>query len=97
MCDADLDYLGRSDFIPVSNTLYKELKEQNKVGDINDWNKLQLKFISKHNYFTETALNLREVNKQKQIERLKALIKDYEEGVEFEKKPDSDSQEDNSS
>jgi class 3 adenylate cyclase len=93
MCDADLDYLGRSDFIPVSNTLYKELKEQNKVGDINDWNKLQLKFISKHNYFTETALNLREVNKQKQIERLKELIKNYEEGVEFEKKPDSDSKE----
>ena len=22
MCDADLDYLGRSDMIPVSNTLY---------------------------------------------------------------------------
>ncbi len=92
MCDADLDYLGRSDFIPVSNTLYKELKEQNKVGDINDWNKLQLKFISNHNYFTETALNLREVNKQKQIERIKALIQDYENGVEFEKNPDSSNQ-----
>ena len=22
ICDADLDYLGRSDFVPVSNTLY---------------------------------------------------------------------------
>ncbi len=74
MCDADLDYLGRSDFIPVSNTLYKELKAQDKIGDINEWNKLQLKFISKHQYFTETALNLREVNKQKQIERIKSLI-----------------------
>jgi len=92
MCDADLDYLGRSDFIPVSNTLYKELKEQNKVGDINEWNKLQLKFISNHNYFTETALNLREVNKQKQIERIKALIQDYEDGVEFEKNPESSNQ-----
>lgn len=86
MCDADLDYLGRSDFIPVSNTLYKELKKQDKIGDINEWNKMQLKFISRHNYFTETALSLREVNKQKQIERIKELIENYEQGNEYGKK-----------
>lgn len=76
ICDADLDYLGRSDMIPVSNTLYKELHEQNKIGSFNDWNKLQLKFISAHSYFTKTAQSLREVNKQKQIERIKKLITD---------------------
>ncbi len=75
ICDSDLDYLGRSDFIPVSNNLYEELKEQNKIGTLNDWNKLQIKFISGHQYFTETARNLREVNKQNQIERIKQLIK----------------------
>ena len=74
MCDADLDYLGRIDMIPVSNTLFKELKEQDKIGSLNDWNKLQLKFISGHQYFTKTARDLREVNKQKQIERIKSLI-----------------------
>ena len=74
ICDADLDYLGRSDMIPVSNTLYRELKEQDKIGTLNDWNKLQLKFISGHSYFTRTARSLREVNKQKQIERIKKLI-----------------------
>ena len=74
MCDADLDYLGRSDFIPVSNTLYEELKAQDKITDINTWNKIQVKFISNHQYFTDTANKLREVNKQKQIERIKNLI-----------------------
>ncbi len=74
ICDSDLDYLGRSDFIPVSNTLYEELKEQNKIGALNDWNKLQVKFISGHQYFTKTARSLREVNKQKQIERIFELI-----------------------
>ncbi|MQY80429.1 MAG: HD domain-containing protein [Bacteroidetes bacterium] len=74
ICDSDLDYLGRSDFIPVSNTLYEELKEQNKIGKLNDWNKLQVKFISGHQYFTKTARSLREVNKQKQIERISELI-----------------------
>lgn len=74
ICDADLDYLGRTDFIPVSDTLYKELHEQNIIDNINDWNKLQVSFISNHQYFTEFARNNREVNKQKQIDRLKKLI-----------------------
>jgi class 3 adenylate cyclase len=74
ICDSDLDYLGRSDFIPVSNTLYEELKAQNKMGSLNDWNKIQVKFISGHQYFTKTARSLREVNKQLQIERILSLI-----------------------
>jgi adenylate cyclase len=74
MCDSDLDYLGRTDFIPVSNTLYEELKAQNKMGSLNEWNKIQVKFISGHQYFTKTARSLREVNKQLQIERIQTLI-----------------------
>lgn len=74
ICDSDLDYLGRSDFIPVSNTLFEELRAQNKMGSLNDWNKLQVKFISGHQYFTKTARSLREVNKQLQIERIQTLI-----------------------
>jgi class 3 adenylate cyclase len=74
ICDSDLDYLGRSDFIPVSYTLYEELKAQNKMGSLNDWNKIQVKFISGHQYFTKTARSLREVNKQLQIERIQNLI-----------------------
>ena len=78
ICDSDLDYLGRSDMIPVSNTLYKELKEQNKIGTLKEWNTLQLKFLSKHQYFTQTARTLREVNKQTQIERIRNLIEEEE-------------------
>ncbi|NPA37606.1 MAG: HD domain-containing protein [Chlorobi bacterium] len=74
ICDSDLDYLGRSDFIPVSNMLYKELKENNMIGSLEEWNMLQLNFIKNHQYYTETARNLREVNKQNQIQRLQELI-----------------------
>jgi hypothetical protein len=74
ICDSDLDYLGRSDFIPVSNTLFEELKAQDKITDLNEWNKMQVKFISGHQYFTETARSLREVNKKLQIERISSLI-----------------------
>ena len=76
ICDSDLDYLGRSDMIPVSNTLYKELKAQNKIGTFKQWNNLQLDFLTNHQYFTETAQTLREVNKQTQIERIKKLIEE---------------------
>lgn len=75
ICDSDLDYLGRSDFIPVSDTLFKELNEQDIINDINEWNKLQVKFLTSHSYFTNTAKNLREVNKQDQIDRISKLIK----------------------
>ncbi|MCW3805968.1 adenylate/guanylate cyclase domain-containing protein [Plebeiibacterium marinum] len=74
MCDSDLDYLGRADFIPVSNMLYEELKVRNMVGSFTEWNIKQLTFIRKHQYFTDTAQNLREVNKNKQIERLERLL-----------------------
>lgn len=74
ICDSDLDYLGRADFIPVSNMLFEELKVRNLIGSFNDWNKKQLSFIKKHQYFTDTAQNLREVNKNKQIARLQKLL-----------------------
>lgn len=74
ICDSDLDYLGRRDFIGVSDTLYKELKEQNKIGSLNDWNKLQVKFLESHHFYTDTSKRLREVNKQNQIDRIQELI-----------------------
>ena len=74
ICDSDLDYLGRTDFVPVSNSLFAELKVINKSLTLNDWNKQQVKFISSHQYFTKTGRKLREVKKQEQIERIKQLI-----------------------
>ncbi|TXB65848.1 HD domain-containing protein [Vicingus serpentipes] len=74
ICDSDLDYLGRADFIPGSNALFEELKAQNILSDLNEWNKLQVKFLSNHQFFTATSQRLREVNKQSQIERIEKLI-----------------------
>jgi len=74
ICDSDLDYLGRTDFIPVSNMLYKELHEHGKIGSLHEWNTLQIKFIEKHQYFTNTARKLRNVNKKSQLENIKNWI-----------------------
>ncbi len=73
MCDSDLDYLGRTDFIPVSKLLYKELKVRSLVGSFKEWTRSNLALSGNINALPTTAQNLREVNKNKQIERIERL------------------------
>ncbi|MFW5754120.1 MAG: guanylate cyclase, partial [Marinilabiliaceae bacterium] len=73
--DADLDYLGRSDFIPVSQDLYKELQTFNGKMSPHDWTQKQIHFIENHKYYTQTAKNMRQVKKKKQLEELRDLMK----------------------
>ncbi len=70
ICDADLDYLGRRDYIPVANALYQELHERGMVGELPEWVDVQIAFIEHHQYYTETAKRLREESKQAQLRRL---------------------------
>lgn len=74
MADADLDYLGRDDFWPISDSLYQELKEREMVKDIDSWNKLQIQFLEDHQYWTETSKQCRNPAKLKRIEELKERI-----------------------
>lgn len=76
ICDADLDYLGRSDFVPVAYNLYRELKIRNKVDSFEEWKKIQIDFIRKHSYFTKTAQKLRDVNKKNQLEKIMKEMRD---------------------
>ncbi len=77
ICDADLDYLGRVDFIPVSGNLFRELTEHKIIeNDINKWNQIQISFIEKHQYFTETAKKFRDVNKNIQLEAIRKLVEE---------------------
>ena len=74
ICDADLDYLGRVDFVPVSKMLFRELVEYKLIeDDVEHWNALQIEFISGHQYFTNSAKILRDVNKLKQLENIRNL------------------------
>lgn len=61
--DADLDYLGREDYIPISYNLFRELHERGKIKTYEEWTKLQYDFILHHEYYTETARKIREARK----------------------------------
>ncbi|WP_224490661.1 HD domain-containing protein [Robertkochia flava] len=74
ICDADLDYLGRKDFWPISDSLFKELKAFGKVDTKHQWNKIQISFLEKHSYHTQYAREKRQPAKEKRIKELKAMI-----------------------
>jgi uncharacterized protein len=67
LCDADLDYLGRPDFEPISTSLYEELCARQMVGSEHAWFELQARFLSSHHYWTATALHRRAAPKQAQL------------------------------
>lgn len=73
ICDCDLDYLGRSDFYPISDQLYKELKTGALVQTKSDWNKIQIKFLQNHRYHTDFAIKNRQPEKEKRIAELQQL------------------------
>ena len=74
ICDVDLDYLGRDDFYPISNLLYRELKAFSMVSNLNDWNKIQIRFLENHEYHTDFAINNRQPEKEKRISELKTML-----------------------
>lgn len=68
MCDADLDYLGRSDYSRISYTLFRELNENGHPLSQEQWIILQQKFLKQHKYFTLSAKRLRKSDKLKHLE-----------------------------
>ena len=54
ICDADLDYLGRPDFYKIGASLFEELAAYHLLGDEKTWNRLQVSFLSQHQFFTKT-------------------------------------------
>ncbi|TAE30194.1 MAG: HD domain-containing protein [Cytophagales bacterium] len=64
ICDADLDYLGRSDYKAVSETLLSEWLTYNRLPDPTRWFPIQVGFLGNHRYFTQTNQLLREPPKQ---------------------------------
>ncbi|MFQ5794484.1 MAG: HD domain-containing protein [Candidatus Bipolaricaulia bacterium] len=78
LCDADLDHLGRDDFLEKGDLLRKEWEISRGIryeGD--EWYKIQLEFLKNHIFFTESARKLRDTGKLSNIERLEKLIGMY--------------------
>lgn len=75
MCDADLDYLGRSDFHILATLLQKELNAYGADYDNKQWDEIQVKFLEKHTYYTESAIKKNSAIKQVHLEEMKNRLK----------------------
>lgn len=67
LADADLEYLGTDKFLKFSQNLYKELLHYTPDLSLDQWNEIQVKFISKHHYHTNYCKQNREAKKQKNL------------------------------
>ncbi len=70
LCDADLDYLGRRDFISIGQQLKEEWLHYNILKDAAQFDGIQIGFLEKHSYHTDYAIRFRRPEKKKHLDRL---------------------------
>ncbi len=78
LCDADLDYLGRDDFEPVATSLFEELNQLKIVTKIEDWNRIQLKFLTQHFYHTNYGKTYRQPVKKSHLDQIRIIVEGYD-------------------
>jgi len=70
LCDADLYYLGTSDYDQYANGLFEEFKAHGTVTSEAEWHARQINFLKTHQYFTASAKKALEDTKQKNLNSL---------------------------
>ena len=78
IADADLEYLGTSEFERIGRTLYEEIKIFLDVESERQWNIIQRNFLRSHRYFTPYCKKNREAEKLKHLEAIERIVADYE-------------------
>jgi uncharacterized protein len=76
LVDADLDVLGRDDFLDTSIQLRAERATQGMLVSEIEWFCSQLEFLQSHQYWTQAAKRLREPKKRENMALLKKLIRE---------------------
>ncbi len=74
LADADLDILGREDFLHWSQALRAELAVYGTPMTDAEWYSYQLRFLQDHRYFTTAARALRDAGKQHNVEVVTRLL-----------------------
>ena len=71
--DAKYDYLGRVDYMKLTDKLFRERTEYGKISTAKEWIDYQRRELGEHEFFTKTARLLRSVTREDQIAGLKVF------------------------
>jgi predicted metal-dependent HD superfamily phosphohydrolase len=74
LCDADLDYLGRNDFYMTGIQLLREWNENGVTTTLKEWYIQELYFLQQHEYYTHSAIRLRNELKLVHLKQIKELL-----------------------
>jgi len=78
LCDADLDLLGREDFIPLNRALLAELRHFAARPIAEDaWLREQTLFLEEHHFFSPAALALRAAGKARNLALMRAAVASF--------------------
>jgi uncharacterized protein len=73
--DSKFDYLGRVDYVKLTDKLLREETEYGKASDLNAWIKHQKKTLTEYEFITSTAKLLRNVSPEEQAVSLNDFAK----------------------
>ncbi len=75
ICDADLDLLGRDDYMYLNGQLWREVRHYaGQPIPEKEWRIEQLEFLRKHRFFTAAARTLRDAGKLKNAALMTAAL-----------------------
>jgi adenylate cyclase len=74
--DSKYDYLGRVDYVKLTDRLFREETEYGKVTNIDSWVRQQKMLLTNHEFLTGTARLLRSVSADEQAALLNDFVKD---------------------
>ncbi len=75
LCDSDLDYLGRTDFFMIALTLQHEWNVLKfRESTILEWYELQVEFLTHHEFYTPSAISLRQDQKEINLKQVIELL-----------------------
>ena len=80
VADADLDSLGRDDFVPRSHALRRELESRGMPSTDEQWYERQLAFLEGHRFFTSAARELRDDGEWSNTELTRRLLAEARNG-----------------
>ena len=74
LADADLEYLGTNKFEEFGNLLYQERLHFHPEMSLEEWNEIQIDFMSNHRYHTNFCKEHRQPKKMANLEKIKRAV-----------------------